>query len=441
VSERTAPAQKNSYAVSVAIIGVLFAIFGFVTWLNGTLIPFLKLACNLESDAQALLVPFAFYMAYFFLALPASYILNWVGYRKGMSLGLVIMAVGAILFIPAANARNFTLFLVGLFVQATGMALLQTAVNPYISVLGPIESAAKRIALMGIFNKVAGALSPLILGAIVLKDASGVEQKILATSDLVAKSALLDALAQRVVFPYVIMTAVLLSFALAVLFAPLPEITPPQDEAPSGTRVGAKTSVLQFPHLLLGVLCIFVYVGAEVMAGDVIGTLGNAMGMSLDQTKNFTSYTLWAMVVGYIIGIATIPKYMSQTTALKISAILGLLFTVLAFITSGATSIFFIAMLGLANSLMWPAIFPLAIDGLGRFTARGAALLIMGIVGGALVPQLYGKLAQSMPAGTAFFWCTLPCYVYILYYAVAGARVGRDVVAVRRAEVQAGSEA
>ncbi|HEY0709725.1 MAG TPA: sugar MFS transporter [Polyangia bacterium] len=442
MSDRTAPEQKNKYAVSVVIIGVLFAIFGFVTWLNGTLIPFLKLACNLESDAQALLVTFAFYMAYFFLALPASYILNWLGYRKGMSVGLVIMAVGAVIFIPAANARSFTMFLVGLFIQATGMALLQTAVNPYISVLGPIESAAKRIALMGIFNKVAGALSPVILGAIVLKGASEVEQKIVAATDIAVKNALLDELAGRVVLPYVIMTAVLVSFAIAILFAPLPEIDPPQDEAPVGGRAGgARTSVLQFPHLLLGVLCIFVYVGAEVMAGDVIGTYGKAIGMSLDQTKNFTSYTLWSMVVGYIIGIATIPKYMSQTTALKLSAILGLLFTVLAFVTSGATSIMFIALLGLANSLMWPAIFPLAIDGLGRFTQRGAALLIMGIAGGALIPQLYAKLAESMAANAAFFWSTLPCYAYILYYAVAGARVGREPVAVRRAEVQAGSEA
>ncbi|HEY0712564.1 MAG TPA: sugar MFS transporter, partial [Polyangia bacterium] len=431
---RTAPAPKNNYAVSVVIIGVLFFNFGFVTWMNGTLIPFLKLACNLQSDSQALLVTFAFYMAYFFLALPSSYILNWVGYRKGISIGLAVMAVGALIFIPAAQARSFTLFLVGLFVQATGMALQQTAVNPYISVWGPIDSAARRIALMGIFNKVAGAVSPIILGAIVLKGASDVEAKIAAATDPAAKAALLDALAGRVIAPYLIMTAVLVLLALAILKAPLPEIEPPEDPAKAGGGAGEKTSVLQFPHLVLGVLCIFVYVGAEVMAGDVIGTYGNAIGMSLDQTKNFTSYTLWSMVVGYILGIVAIPKYISQTNALKVSAVLGLLFTTLAFVTSGATSILFVALLGLANALMWPAIFPLAIDGLGRFTQRGAALLIMGISGGAAIPQIYAKLAEGMAANAAFFWCTLPCYVYILYYAVAGARVGRDAVAVRRTE-------
>jgi FHS family L-fucose permease-like MFS transporter len=428
--------DKNQQLVSIAIIGVLFFIFGFVTWLNGTLIPFLKLACNLDSYAQALLVTFAFYMAYFFLALPSSYILTWVGYKKGMSLGLAVMALGCLTFIPAALARNFTLFLVGLFVQGTGLALLQTASNPYISVVGPIESAAKRIAIMGICNKVAGALSPIILSSIVLKGASAIEAKITAASDPASRDQMLQELSHRVIAPYVVMAVVLVLLALMILVAPLPEIAAaPEDQAKS--RAVAKTSVLQFPHLLLGVLCIFVYVGAEVMAGDVIGTYGKALGMSLDQTKNFTSYTLWSMVVGYVIGVFTIPKYIKQETALKLSAIVGLLFTGLAFVTTGATSILFIALLGLANSLMWPAIFPMAIDGLGRFTQRGSALLIMGIAGGAIIPQFYGLLARSFPVNAAFFWSTLPCYLYILYYAVSGARVGRDVPEGSRAALQA----
>jgi FHS family L-fucose permease-like MFS transporter len=429
-----AQVAKKPQIVSIAIIGVLFFIFGFVTWLNGTLIPFLKLACNLESFAQALLVTFAFYMAYFFLALPSSYILNWVGYKKGMSLGLLVMAVGALVFIPAALARNFGLFLAGLFIQGTGLALLQTASNPYISVVGPIESAAKRIAIMGICNKVAGALSPVILSSIVLKGASAIEAKIAGATDPAVRAQMQQELSHRVIAPYVVMAAVLVLLALMILLAPLPEI----ESAPEPARrpgAGTKTSVLQFPHLLLGVVCIFVYVGAEVMAGDVIGTYGKALGMSLDQTKNFTSYTLWSMVVGYIIGVVAIPKYIKQENALKVSAIVGLVFTALAFVTTGATSIFFIALLGLANSLMWPAIFPMAIDGLGRFTQRGSALLIMGIAGGAIIPQFYGYLAKSIPANAAFFWSTLPCYLYILYYAVAGARVGRDLP-VAQAEAQ-----
>ena len=442
------PQAKNQQAVSIAIIGALFFIFGFVTWLNGTLIPFLKLACNLESDGQALLVTFAFYMAYFFLALPASYILNWVGYKKGMSLGLAVMAVGALIFIPAAMSRTFGLFLTGLFIQGTGLALLQTASNPYIAVLGPMESAARRIAIMGICNKIAGALSPVILSAIVLKGASEVEARIAATTDAVARAGLLEELSRRVIAPYAIMAAVLGVLALVILLAPLPDINDAQDDAAGAQPAGAggraaaaaRTSVLQFPHLLLGVVCIFVYVGAEVMAGDVIGPYGKALGMSLDETKNFTSYTLWSMVVGYTIGVLTIPRYIKQETALKLSAILGLVFTGLTFATTGYVSILFIALLGLANSLMWPAIFPLAIDGLGRFTQRGSALLIMGIAGGAIVPQIYGKLAESMSVPAAFFWSTLPCYLFILYYAVSGHRVGRTVKKPVRHEVQALAE-
>jgi FHS family L-fucose permease-like MFS transporter len=242
--------------------------------------------------------------------------------------------------------------------------------------------------------------------------------------DPATRDQMLQQLSHRVIAPYVVMAVVLVLLAAMILVAPLPEIaSAPED--PGSSRAEAKTSVLQFPHLLLGVLCIFVYVGAEVMAGDVIGTYGKALGMSLDQTKNFTSYTLWSMVVGYVIGVFTIPKYIRQETALKLSAIVGLVFTGLAFVTTGATSILFIALLGLANSLMWPAIFPMAIDGLGKFTQRGSALLIMGIAGGAIIPQFYGWLARSIPVNAAFFWSTLPCYLYILYYAVSGARVGR----------------
>jgi FHS family L-fucose permease-like MFS transporter len=421
------PPQKNQQVVSIAIIGVLFFIFGFVTWLNGTLIPFLKLACHLQSDAEALLVASAFYMAYFFLALPSSYILGWIGYKKGMSLGLGVMAVGALIFIPAATSRTFGLFLTGLFVQGTGLALLQTASNPYISVLGPIESAARRISIMGICNKVAGVLSPLILGAIVLKGASQVEAKIAATTDPLVRDGLLQELSHRVIAPYVVMAGVLLLLALMILLAPLPEIDTGKQSASDSRASAGRTSVLQFPHLLLGMVCIFVYVGVEVMAGDVIGTYGKALGMSLDETKKFTSYTLSSMLVGYTVGIFTIPRYVSQQAALKISAVLGIAFAGLAYVTTGYTSVLFIALLGLANALMWPAIWPLAIDGLGRFTERGSALLVMGIAGGAVIPPIYGKLAQLMPVSAAFFLCTLPCYLYILYYAVSGHRVGRQV--------------
>lgn len=417
--------NTNQYTYSVIIIGILFFIFGFVTWLNGTLIPFLKLACNLETDAQALLVTFAFYMAYFFLAIPSSYILTKTGFKKGMSLGLLVMAVGAIIFIPAAQSRNFGLFLTGLFVQGMGLALLQTASNPYISIIGPIESAAKRISIMGICNKVAGALSPIILSAVVLSGATEVESKILAATDPASRDVLLQELAGRIILPYEIMAGVLVLLALMIYYSALPEIDMNEDEGTDASISNHKASILQFPHLLLGVLCIFVYVGAEVMAGDVIGPYGRAIGLSLDETKIFTTYTLCSMLVGYVIGIFTIPKYIRQENALKISAILGLCLAVLAYVTTGYVSIVCIALLGLANALMWPAIFPLAIDGLGKFTKIGSALLIMGIAGGAIIPQVYGKLALIVEPQAAFLYCMLPCYLFILYYSTKGYRVGR----------------
>jgi len=411
---------------AIVIIGILFFVFGFVTWLNGTLIPFLKLACQLENDIQAFFVTSAFYMAYFFLALPSSMIISKTGYKNGMAWGLIIMALGSLIFIPAANSRNFGLFLTGLFVQGTGLALLQTASNPYISIIGPIESAAKRISIMGICNKVAGMLSPLILGALVLKNAGKIEEEIVKATDPAIKEKLLNELASRVITPYILIAIALVLLAIMIKRSSLPEIDPNAEDSSDKTQV-AKTSVFQFPHLVLGVICLFLYVGVEVMAGDAIGVYGRQLGIPLDETKYFTTFTLLSMLVGYVIGIFTIPKYLSQQNALAISAILGIVFSIGVFVTQGYVAISFIALLGLANALMWPALFPLAISGLGRFTKTGAALLIMGIAGGAVVPLLYTTLKDKgiTTNEVAFLICMLPAYVYILFYAVKGYAIGK----------------
>jgi FHS family L-fucose permease-like MFS transporter len=416
--------KENQYAI--VIIGLLFFVFGFVTWLNGTLIPFLKLACQLNNDIQAFFVTFAFYMAYFFLAIPSSMILKKTGFKNGMSLGLLVMAIGSLVFVPAANARSFGLFLTGLFIQGMGLALLQTASNPYISIVGPIESAAKRISIMGICNKIAGMLSPIILGALVLKNAGSIETAISQTTDPSVKESLLNELAGRVITPYIIMTVVLVLLAFMIKKSALPEIDTDQEDASDKSSV-EKHSVLAFPHLLLGVLCLFLYVGAEVMAGDAIGAYGREMGMPLDETKYFTTFTLFAMLLGYIIGIFTIPKYLTQQKALAISAISGIVFSLLAFATTGYLAISFIALLGLSNALMWPAIFPLAISGLGRFTKTGSALLISGIAGGALIPLLYTTLKDKeiLSNSMSFMVCMVPAYLYILYYALRGYKVGK----------------
>jgi len=419
--------QKQSNTKAIFIIGVLFFIFGFVTWLNGTLIPFLKLACQLKNDIQAFFVTFSFYMAYFFLAIPSSWILKGTGYKKGMALGLFIMAVGSIIFIPAAQSRSFGLFLTGLFIQGTGLALLQTASNPYISIIGPIESAAKRISIMGICNKGAGMISPLIFGAIVLKNATPLETQINTTTDIAAKEVLLQELASRVITPYIIITILLLALTFMIWYSSLPEIDTDKNRDAVSPVSKNKTSVFQFPHLLLGVLCIFVYVGAEVLAGDAIGIYGRAEGLPLDITRYFTFFTLLAMLVGYVAGVLTIPKIISQQQGLRISAILGIIISVGIFITHGYASIVLIALLGLANALMWPAIFPLAIDGLGKFTKIGSALLIMGIAGGATIPLIYPALRVNahLSNNFSFVITILPCYFYILYYAINGYRKGK----------------
>ena len=406
--------------VPIIILGILFFIFGFVTWLNGTLIPYLKIACEL-SRTEALLVASAFYLSYFFMALPMSAVMRITGFKNGMMVGLFVMAAGALLFIPAANARAYWMFLLGLFVIGTGLTLLQTASNPYITIVGPIESAAKRISIMGICNKLAGMAAPVILGAVILHDSDTLEAS-LAAMDAGARTVALDELALRVVTPYTVMAIALVVLGLFVRFSPLPEIAN-EEEATHAESTEGRSSVLGFPHLVFGALAIFFYVGAEVLAGDAIGLYGQTQGIPLSETKNFTSWTLGAMLVGYVIGIATIPKLVSQATALRWSAIAGLLFSVAAMLTTGYTSVLCIALLGLANALMWPAIWPLAIEGLGRFTKTGSALLIMGIAGGAVLTPLFGWMSEQASIGPKLaLLIFLPCYLFILWYAMAGHR-------------------
>ena len=412
--------RPGNYVFSLTIIGILFFIFGFVTWLNGTLIPFLKLSCELN-NFQAYFVTSAFYISYLVMAPPSSYVLHKIGFKNGITLGLFIMAIGSIIFIPASMSRTFGLFLAGLFVQGTGLALLQTAVNPYVTLLGPPESAARRISIAGICNKVAGVISPLILGAIVLKGANEVVEqlKVVAGSE---REVFLNALAHRVILPYVIMAVVLLLLSLMMWFVHLPEIET-DTEADSFSADGVKkTSLWQFPHLVLGFITLFVYVGVEVMAGDTIVLYGQSQGIALELARKFTAYTLASMVIGYIIGIIAIPKFIKQSKALAISAALGAIFALCAVFTSGITSVYCIALLGLANALMWPSIWPLAIADLGKFTKGGSALLVMGIAGGATIPLLYGRLADLWNPQHAY-WIMVPIYLYIFYYATKGHKI------------------
>ncbi|MEA9580824.1 sugar MFS transporter [Xanthomonas nasturtii] len=415
-------ARPANPVVSIAIVGVLFFIIGFFTWINGPLITFVRLAFDLN-EVNAFLVLMVFYLSYFFLALPSSWILKRTGMKKGLALSLVVMAVGAAAFGQFATQRWYPGALGGLFVIGSGLALLQTAINPYISILGPIESAARRIALMGICNKIAGILAPILIGSLVLHGIGDLSAQV-ASADAATKETLLTAFAAKIHAPYLVMSGVLLVLAIGVLFSPLPELKASEANATPGAAGVQKSSIFQFPHLWLGVLCLFVYVGVEVMAGDAIGTYGHGFNLPLDSTKLFTSYTLGAMLLGYIAGLVLIPAVISQARYLSVSAVLGVLFSLGALFTHGYVSVAFVAALGFANAMMWPAIFPLAIRGLGRFTEIGSALLVMGIAGGAIIPQLFAILKQHYDFQGVFAALMVPCYLYILFYSLRGHRVG-----------------
>ena len=406
--------SASSNLIPMVIISVLFFIFGFVTWLNGILIPYLKIACQL-TNFQAMFVAFAFYIAYFVMGLPSSWVLKKTGFKNGMMVGLWVMALGSLIFIPAAMARTYGLFLTGLFVMGTGLTILQTAVNPYVTIIGPRESAAARISIMGICNKMAGVIAPLILAYYILNDGDTFVAS-LAQMDEAAKTIALNGLAHRVIGPYVVMTIIFFLLGVGVRYSPLPEIEAESDDEMETNGSAPKTSIWQYPHLVLGVLTLFFYVGAEVIAGDTIIRYGMSLGIEISKAKVFTSYTLISMTVAYILGIILIPKYLSQRTALQWCGILGIIFLMGAVFSSGLTSVFFIAILGFANALVWPAIWPLAIHNLGKFIKTGSAMMIMAILGGALLPLLWGKLSDIYGSQLAYL-VVLPSYLLFIYYA------------------------
>jgi FHS family L-fucose permease-like MFS transporter len=418
--------SRKSNSNALIIIGSLFFIFGFVTWISSVLIPYLQIACELN-NFQAYLVAFAFYISYFVMAIPSAGILKITGYKKGMSLGLLLVAAGSLIFVPAAIHRTYSIFLLGLFVQGAGLAVLQTAANPYVTILGPEESAARRMSIMGICNGIAGIIAPAILGVIILNNADALTERLKHLTGIDKKNQL-DMLASKVIFPYCVITMILIVLAFIIYRSTLPDLSePPGDIDNSETQtLPAKNSILNFPHLFIGAFTLFLYVGVEVIAGNTIIRYGTYQGIPLSTAKFFTSFTLIGMLAGYLVGIICIPKYFSQQTALKYSAISGIFFALMTLATHGFVSVMFVALLGLANSLMYPSIWPLAIGGLGKFTKIGSSFLVMAISGGALLPLLYGWLADRFNAQQAY-WMVIPCYIVIGYYAISGYKTGRKI--------------
>lgn len=416
---------------SIAIIGLLFFIFGFVSWVNAILIPYFKIACELN-NFQSYMVAFAFYIAYFIMSVPSSFVLERYGFKKGMMFGFFTMATGAFLFVPAALSRSYPVFLTGLFLIGTGLALLQSAANPYITIVGPIERAAQRISIMGLCNKLAGILAPLVFAAVVLKVTDNELFKTIESGTLTetAKAALLDELIRRVILPYSILGTILILVGLLVRFSPLPEINPEQSNQ-SDTSGTGKTSVLQYPYLILGAFAIFFHVGSQVIAIDTIIGYAKTMGIGLLDAKTFPSYTLGATMVGYILGVISIPRFISQKNALLICTVLGLLLSFAVLFSHGPVrilghqsdiSIWFLCALGLPNSLIFAGIWPLAIKGLGRFTKIGSSIMIMGLCGNAITPLIYGRLADLYNVRFAYI-ILIPCYLYLVFYAAWGHRI------------------
>ncbi|GAB2572908.1 sugar MFS transporter [Spirosoma areae] len=415
---------------SIVIVGIMFFVFGFVTWINAILIPYFKIACEL-THFQSYLVAFAFYISYLVMSVPASLLLKKVGFKQGMMVGFFIMSLGALLFVPAAFTRTYSLFLAGLFTIGTGLAVLQTASNPYVTILGPIERAAQRFSIMGICNKTAGIVAPLLFAAVILKTSDTELFKQLPLMASGDRTVALDELIQRVIVPYACVSAVLFGLGLFIRFSPLPDINTEQESDELSVANSGKTSVLQFPHLVLGAFGIFFHVGSQVIAIDTVIGYAGSMGISLLNAKGFPAYILFATICGYLIGILTIPRFIRQVNALRICTGLGLLLSLGILFSHGTLTLFghrsdislwFLVSLGLPNSLVWAGIWPLALARLGRFTKAGGSLMIMGLCGNAIMPLVYGYFADSFSLRQAY-WILIPCYLYLLFYAVYGHKI------------------
>ena len=426
--------KQKQYFISLTILAGMFFIFGFVSWVNSILIPYFRIACEL-THFESYFVAFAFYIAYFVMAIPSGILLKKVGFKRGIMYGFMLTALGAFLFVPAALVRQFEIFLIGLFSIGTGLAILQTAANPYVTIIGPIESAARRISIMGICNKFAGIISPLIFAALILKaDDSELFSLIESgTLDAITKSAMLDELIQRVIVPYAILGGLLVLAGIGIRYSILPEINTDEQNATDEKENGhnSKKSIFDFPYLILGALAIFFHVGTQVIAIDTIINYANSMGIDLLEAKVFPSYTLACTMIGYVLGILIIPKYVSQTKALIICTILGLLlsfgvvfadFNVTLFGHQANISIFLLCALGFPNALIYAGIWPLSIHGLGKFTKTGSSLLIMGLCGNAILPLIFGYFAELYDLRIGY-WILIPCFLYLIFFATKGHKI------------------
>ena len=412
----------RDYIFSLVMLGALFFVFGLVSWVNSILIPYFKIACELKSGVQTYLVTFAFYIAYLVMTVPASFLLRRTGYKKGALIGLWIMALGALLFWPAALTRTYGLFLLALFTIGTALAILQSVANPFVTIIGPHESAARRISVMGICNKFAGIIAPLLFAAAVIRpeDKTVMDMVEAGLLEGTAKEAALDGMIRGVIVPYVVLAILLFIFGLLFYKSPVQDINP--NSANGGSSEGARSSIWKYPYLVLGVVALFCHLGSQQISVSTIIGYAQNMGMDLEAAKVFPSYTLGCILLGYLLGVFFIPKYVSQQKSLVVCTVTGLVLSVLVLVLPLKASIWSLVLLGVPNSLIYAGIWPLAIRGLGKWTSLGSSLLVMALCGNAVLPLLYGYVSDYIGL-QASYWLLLPCFAYMVFYAVYGYKI------------------
>lgn len=417
--------SRSQYYISLVMLGCLFFVFGLVSWVNSILVPYFKVACGLESGVQTYLVTFSFYIAYLVMTVPASFLLRKVGYKRGALTGLWIMSAGALMFWPAALTRSYGFFLVALFTIGTALAVLQSVANPFVTIIGPHESAAKRISVMGICNKAAGIIAPLLFAAAVIRPQDKVIMEQV-ESGLLAGNALeaaLDEMIKGVILPYVVLSVILFVFGILFYKSPIKDINPDRDNK-AVMDGGDRKSVWSYPYLVLGVIALFAHLGSQQISVSTIIGYAQSMGMNLEAAKVFPSYTLACILIGYLIGVITIPKYISQQKSLVVCTVAGLVLSCLVLVLPERLSIWSLVLLGVPNSLIYAGIWPLAIRGLGRWTSTGSSLLVMALCGNAVLSLLYGYVSDYMSL-QASYWLLLPCFVYMIFYAIYGYKIER----------------
>lgn len=413
--------SRGQYILSLALLACLFFVFGLVSWVNATLVPYFKVACELDTQVKSYLVTFAFNIAYLVMTIPAGVMLSKVGYKKGTLIGLFVLAFGALIFWPAAMTRTYGLFLIGLFTMGTALAILQNVANPFVTIIGPLETTVKRFSVMGICNKTAGILSPMIFAAAVIRPQDKITIAAVQSGELVgeAKSLALDELVRGVIPPYLILAALMIVFGIVFYKSPIPDINPDKKNPPA--EGGDRSSVFKYPYLVLGILALFCHLGSQQLSVNTI--VGYASEAGFANASIFPSFTLACIMMGYLCGVILIPKVMSQHQSLMICTISGLILSTLVLVLPVRASVWCLVVLGMSNSLLYSGIWPLAIRNLGKWTSLGSSLMVMALSGNALMVLLYGSIADHLGSLQKAYWLLIPCFVYMLFYVVYGHKI------------------